>query len=143
MLNKDMRSQSDQSDRIVIQWREAGEHKSSSLVYPRHQQGKKTMRITTMALAGALALSSTFALAQSSGGTAGGGSAGGSVTGGTTTGSSSGNTTGGTAGSSTSSTTSGRMGPSSTNPSGNTLAPSGSPSGSTLTPTGPGSGIGR
>jgi hypothetical protein len=105
---------------------------------------KIAMKLTTIALATAFALSSTFALAQAGG--AAGGSTGGSTTGGASmSGSGTGTTTGGTTG------TTG-MGSGSTaapavqnpnnpmNPSGNTLAPNASPSGSTLGPTGPGTG---
>jgi hypothetical protein len=106
------------------------------------QTRETTMKLLTIALAGALALSSTFALAQSSSGGAGGSSTtGGSAATGSTTGSSVNGVQTGNPGS----TTTGRAtGPNSTaNPSGNTLAPNGSPSGSTLQPTGPGSGLKR
>jgi hypothetical protein len=100
------------------------------------------MKLTTIALAGALALSSTLALAQSSGagGTAGGpsgaGSSGAPSTGSSATGTSMANPPGSTVGRTSGSNTN-------VNPSGNTLQPSGSPSGSTLTPTGPGSGLSK
>ena len=104
---------------------------------------KIAMKLTTIALAAAFALSSTFALAQA-GGT--GGSAGGSATGGASmSGSGTGTTTGGTTGTGSGNTTSPAVqSPNNPmNPSGNTLAPNGSPSGSTLGPTGPGSATGR
>ena len=99
------------------------------------------MRLTTIALATAFALSSTFALAQAGG--AAGGSAGGSTGGGSTGGASmSGSGTvasSGTTGAGSSTNGAAAANPNSTmNPSGNTLAPS-STSGSTLAPTGPGS----
>jgi hypothetical protein len=104
---------------------------------------KIAMKLTTIALATAFALSSTFALAQAGG--AAGGSTGGSTTGGASmSGSGTGTTTGGTTGTgmgSGSSTGTAVQNPSNTmNPSGNTLAPNASPSGSTLGPTGPGTG---
>src|SRR3979411_1479724 len=113
-----------------------------------HNQERAIMKLTTVALASVLALSSTFAFAQGGGGGAGGGSAGGSSAG--TDGGSS--TAGGTAGSSTTTgssmdgSTTGGAGANPNNtvsPSGNTLGPNPSPSGSTVTPTGPGSGTRR
>ena len=96
------------------------------------------MKLTTIALAGVFALSSTFALAQSSGGSAGGSPA----TAGTTTGSSmGGTTTGNAAGTLNSAPTPAPY--NSRNPSGSTVGARPSPSGSTLTPTGPGSGLSR
>jgi hypothetical protein len=102
------------------------------------------MKLTTIALAGALALSSTLAFAQSSGTSAGGSTAGATgSTGSSTSG------TGGTVGQGTGPSTTGTTSPNGNttnpamNPSGNTLAPNASPSGSTLAPTGPGSGLNR
>ena len=117
-----------------------------SLLLQQQPRGP-TMRITTIALATAFALSSTFALAQAGGGAGGaaGGSAAGSSGGsaGAGTGGSSGTTMSG-AGSSTGSTAGSANGPgSTTNPSGSTIGAGSSPSGSTLTPSGPGSGTGR
>jgi hypothetical protein len=95
------------------------------------------MKLRTIALATAFALSSTFALAQA--GLSGSGS---SVA------PSVGSSVGQSAGSTNQIPTfnnpspSGPM-PRAGNASGNTLAPSRSPSGSTLTPTGPGSGLRR
>src|ERR1700688_1306641 len=100
------------------------------------------MKLRTIVLATAFALSSTFALAQaggaSAGGTAGGGSAaGGSAASGSAIGSTMNGSTTGKAGASVTS-------PNNTqSPSGNTLGPNASPSGSTLTPTGPGSGLSK
>jgi hypothetical protein len=105
---------------------------------------KIAMKLTTIALATAFALSSTFALAQAGG--AAGGSTGGSTAGGASmSGSGIGTTTGGATGTtgmgSGSTTAPAVQNPRNTmNPSGNTLAPNGSPSGSTLGPTGPGTG---
>jgi hypothetical protein len=108
------------------------------------------MKLATLALATAFVFTGTYALAQSSGGSAGGSAAtGGAATSGTTTGSSiggttTGNATGGTvdtgmnnnAGSAAAARNSG------VNPSGNTLL-NPSPSGSTLMPPAPGSTPGR
>src|ERR1700722_12990323 len=106
------------------------------------------MKLMTIALAGALALSSTFALVQSSGGSAGTSGAGSSVGGSAATGATPGSVNGSSRANPPGSTTGMAGGPptrphKTTNPAGNTLAPSGSPSGSTLTPTGPGSGLSR
>ena len=103
------------------------------------QQKETTMKLATITLATAFALSSTFALAQAGGASAsgaGGASAGSAATGSATGSTSSGGTTG-TAGASATS-------PNNTqSPSGNTLGPKASPSGSTMTPTGPGSGLSK
>jgi hypothetical protein len=100
------------------------------------------MKLTTIALAGVFALSSTFAFAQMSGSSAGGSSAAGPATTGTTTGSSMGGaTTGSAAGTRNSAPTPAPY--NSKNPSGSTVGARPSPSGSTLAPTGPGSGLSR
>ena len=88
------------------------------------------MKLTTIALAGVFALSSTFALAQSSAGSAGGSSTAGPATAGTTTGSSmGGTTTGKAAGTLNSAPTPAPY--NSRNPSGSTVGARPSPSGST------------
>jgi hypothetical protein len=115
---------------------------------------RTTMKLTTIALAGAFALTSTFALAAGGAGGGGAGGAGGGAAGagggGVSAGSSaagtpgtsgstmsgSGSTTGSTAGSANGSN-------STTNPSGSTIGAGSSPSGSTLTPSGSGSGTSR
>src|ERR1700731_552297 len=98
-----------------------------------HPRKETIMKLTTIALAGVFALSSTFALAQSSGGSAGGSSTAGPATAGTTTGNA--------AGTLNSAPTPAPY--NSRNPSGSTVGARPSPSGSTLTPTGPGSGLNR
>src|SRR5829696_1940546 len=104
------------------------------------------MKLATFGLATALVFAGTYALAQSSGGSAGGSSAtGGAATSGTTTGSSTGGTTTGNATGGTADTgvtnnagSAAAARNSGANPSGNTLL-NPSPSGSTLTPAAPGS----
>jgi hypothetical protein len=140
------------TERIVAQLAKSMQGNISPL--PRFillsNQEETNMKLTTVLLATAFALSNSFAIAQSGGaggaasGTGGGaaGVSGGSVGGSGTTGSS-GSTMSGS-GSSTGSTAGSANGPNSTmNPSGSTVGPSSSPSGSTLTPTGPGSGTAR
>jgi hypothetical protein len=135
----------ERSDRRSVKFHMRGEteHKTfmARCCVPTSKR-KIAMKLTTIALATAFALSSTFALAQA-GGAAAGGSTGGSTTGGASM-SGTGTTTGGTTGTgmgSGSSTGTAVQNPSNTmNPSGNTLAPNASPSGSTLGPTGPGTG---
>ena len=110
----------------------------------RSQEKGAIMKLATLGLATALVFTGTYALAQSSGGSAGGSSAmGGAATSGTTTGSSTGGTTSGNATGGTADTgmtnnagsaAAGRN--SGLNPSGNTLL-NPSPSGSTLTPAHP------
>src|SRR5258706_6301823 len=90
----------------------------------------KSMKLRTIVLATAFALSSTFALAQA--GLSGSGSSVGS-----SVGQSVGSKSPRTFNNPSPSGPTPRVG----NPSGNTLAPNASPSGSTLTPTGPGSGL--
>ncbi len=90
------------------------------------------MKLRTIVLATAFALSSTFALAQA--GLSGSGSSVGS-----SVGQSVGSKSPRTFNNPSPSGPTPRVG----NPSGNTLAPNASPSGSTLTPTGPGSGLRR
>ena len=101
-----------------------------------------TMKITTIALATVLSLSSTFALAQAGGGAAGGSAgASGASSAGTTTGGTTGTGAGGSSGNLGGATT---TAPNNTmSPSGNTLGPNASPSGSTLGPSGAGSGVHR
>jgi hypothetical protein len=137
----------------------AQEHLSARRRFPLvgRPQGKIIMRLATIGLATALALTSTFALAQGgAGGSAGGGStAGGSTATGGATGSAAGTTGLGTTSPSTGTTTgsapnslgnnagSAAAGANSTlNPSGNSYINT-SPSGSTLGPNGPSSGVGR
>jgi hypothetical protein len=110
-----------------------------------HDQPRKeaTMKLMTIALAGALALSSTFALAQAGGSAGGSSTAGGSATSGTTTGSSTSGTTTGSAAGQSGTGSNGMSGPNTMSPSGSTVGARPSPSGSTLTPTGPGSGLSR
>jgi hypothetical protein len=107
------------------------------------------MKLATLGLVTALALTGTYALAQSSGGSTGSSATGSAATGGTTTGSSTtgtttGNATGGTAdtGMTNNAGSAAAARNSGVNPSGNThINPS--PSGSTLAPAGPGSPAGR
>jgi hypothetical protein len=118
------------------------EHKTFMASYSRSQTKEEIMKLRTIALATALALSSTFALAQSGGGSAAGSAGGSSVAGGSAA-------TGSATGSSMNGTTTGNAGATVTSPnntqslSGNTLGPKASPSGSTLTPAGPGSGLSK
>ena len=110
---------------------------------PRKHAKGAIMKIATLGLATALALTGTCALAQSSGGSTGGSSAsGGAAAGGMTTGSpasgtTTGNATGGTAGTGINAGSAAAGQNSTVNPSGNSLI-NPSPSGSTLTPTAPG-----
>ena len=115
----------------------------SSLSFGQQRRWISTMRLVTMGLAAALALTSTFALAQSGSGSAGGSSsAGGSAASGTTTGSS---TNGTTTGSSTTGGANNNAGSAAAgansqyNPSGNSLMNT-SPSGSTVGPNSSGAG---
>jgi hypothetical protein len=100
------------------------------------------MRPMTIILTAALALASSYALAQSSGSAGGNPATGGSATSGVTTGSSLNGTTTGTPTNGGTSNTAGSAAAganSGLNPSGNSFINT-SPSGSTLGPTGPGSG---
>src|SRR6185295_13493670 len=113
---------------------------------PLHQQrGKPDMKLATMALAGAIVLSSTMAMAQAGG--AGGGAAGsaGAGSGASSSGGATGSSTGGVPTGSPPGTTGMSHGATRnaspnipTNPSGNDLLPK-STTGSTLGPTGSGS----
>jgi hypothetical protein len=123
-------------------------------VCPRSKQDVKAkrrtaiMKLATIGLAAALALTNTFALAQGAGSAGGSSTSGGSAASGTTTGSSMNGSTAGTTGTTTGSNLGNSAGSSAAganstlNPSGNSYINT-SPSGSTLGPAGPGSGVGR
>jgi hypothetical protein len=117
-----------------------------SFVPSSQEERTLIMKLATIGLAAVMALTSTFALAQSSAGSAGGGAASpgatGTTSGSSTTGSSVG-TTGGTSNGLSNNAGSAAAGANSTvNPSGNSYI-NPSPSGSTVGPAGAGSGVGR
>ena len=99
-------------------------------VVPRLNKKDTAMKLTTIALATAFALTSTLALAQTYGG-------------GSVVAPSVGSSVNSTSTWSTPGTTGAVPGPRGGNASGNTLAPMRNPSGSTLAPTGAGSGLRR